>query len=178
MSEFPDDVKMVADGIAADIPSTVRKGNRPFISNVIARAIMADRAALSSAAVAEREPYGYVDEKSGCFYADHTPNPDGLTAVYLDPPPTSELEAENARLRDERYVAVAAMVRSHERSEAVEARLAEAMKALGPFAKAGELFPGEDADFDQCIYRPAAGDEYALSGNHLRAARRVLEGGK
>lgn len=45
--------------------------------------------------------------------------------------------------------------------------------ALKPFAKAGELFPGAvgTVEFDQCIYAPAAGPEYSLCGDHLRAAR-------
>lgn len=47
-------------------------------------------------------------------------------------------------------------------------------KALRPFAKAGELFDGPPVDFDQCIYNPAAGSEYALSGNDLRKARTTL----
>lgn len=122
------------------------------------------RAALSSAAVAEREPvvaawqFKHYDPISGHPVWKTTLYWNGHRAteyrpLYLDPPPTSELEA-------------------------LRKRVAELEKALEPFAKAGELFPGEDADFDQCIYRPAAGDEYALSGNHLRAARRVREGGK
>ncbi len=52
----------------------------------------------------------------------------------------------------------------------------DAIAALEPFAKAGELFPPHDAAlWDQCIYSPAAGDEYALCGDHLRTARAVLD---
>lgn len=49
-------------------------------------------------------------------------------------------------------------------------------EVLEPFAKAGELFPDDAHEFafDQCIYRPAAGDEYALTGGHLRDARKAL----
>jgi hypothetical protein len=50
----------------------------------------------------------------------------------------------------------------------------EAVEALEPFAKAGELFPDPAPEFDQCIYSPAAGDEYSLSGNDLRRARKAL----
>jgi hypothetical protein len=53
-----------------------------------------------------------------------------------------------------------------------ERALAEAVEVLRPFAKAGELFgPRAADDYDQRIYGPAAGDEYALCGDHLRAAR-------
>lgn len=63
--------------------------------------------------------------------------------------------------------------------DALEAENERLRKALEPFAKAGELFPGEDDDFDQCIYKPAAGDEYALCGNHLRAAlKAAMEAGR
>ena len=53
---------------------------------------------------------------------------------------------------------------------ALEAQLSEALKALEPFAKSGELFPDCPIEYDQCIYAPAAGYEYALYGSHLRAA--------
>lgn len=66
------------------------------------------------------------------------------------------------------------------RAEAAEARLAEAMRVIEPFAKAGELFPNVspgEIEYDQCVYLPAAGDEYALKGSHLRAARALKENG-
>jgi hypothetical protein len=47
-------------------------------------------------------------------------------------------------------------------------------EALEPFARAGELFTGPPTDFDQCIYAPAAGNRYALSGNDLRKAREAM----
>lgn len=90
---------------------------------------------------------------------------------------TADLDYCNKVIR-ERRPHKAEVWKERSLKEAAEAQRDEALKALEPFAKAGELFPGEDVDFDQCIYRPAAGDEYALYGNHLRAARRALEGGK
>ena len=60
--------------------------------------------------------------------------------------------------------------------EQLHKEVARLRGALEPFAKAGELFHGPPTDFDQCIYAPAAGDEYALSGNHLRQARAALTG--
>jgi hypothetical protein len=51
----------------------------------------------------------------------------------------------------------------------------EAYERLKPFAKAGELFqPRAPGDYDQCIYAPAAGPEYNLTGDHLRAARDLV----
>lgn len=55
-----------------------------------------------------------------------------------------------------------------------KARTAVLEKALKPFAKAGELFPDPQPEFDQYVYNPAAGEEYSLGGNHLRAARAAL----
>jgi hypothetical protein len=51
----------------------------------------------------------------------------------------------------------------------------EAADVVRPFAKAGELFPEPQFDFEQCIYNPAAGPEYALGSSHLRAARSFLD---
>jgi hypothetical protein len=57
----------------------------------------------------------------------------------------------------------------------LEAELERKTEALRPFAKAGELFAPRDADsYDQCIYSPAAGEEYYLTGDHLRQARAAL----
>jgi len=50
----------------------------------------------------------------------------------------------------------------------------EAADVVRPFAKAGELFPEPQFDFEQCIYNPAAGPEYALGSSHLRTARSFL----
>lgn len=53
---------------------------------------------------------------------------------------------------------------------------ARVREVVGPFAKAGELFgPRLSDEYDQCIYSPAAGDEYSLCGDHLRAARQLNE---
>ena len=47
-------------------------------------------------------------------------------------------------------------------------------EALRPFAKAGEI-AGEPSPYgDWYAYRPAAGDEYAIFGQHLREARAAL----
>lgn len=52
--------------------------------------------------------------------------------------------------------------------------------ALTPFARAGALFPGAhgEAEFDQCIYKPAAGNEYSICGDDLRRARDALKGAR
>lgn len=70
--------------------------------------VRADRAALSSAAVAEREPVAtvaevFVDGKrlyNITYPADALDKLPKGAALYLDPPPTSELEAEIERLRE------------------------------------------------------------------------------
>ena len=60
-------------------------------------------------------------------------------------------------------------------------RISELEAALKPFAKAGKLFseitwlPVGSQD-DARIYSPAAGDEYCLTGRHLRTASRALGG--
>jgi len=55
--------------------------------------------------------------------------------------------------------------------EAKDRRIAALEGALAPFAKAGELFgPRLSDDYDQSIYAPAAGPEFAISADHLRAA--------
>ena len=50
----------------------------------------------------------------------------------------------------------------------------EVRRVLKPFAKAGELFLDENPEFDSCVYRPAAGDEYSISGSDLARARALL----
>lgn len=72
----------------------------------------------------------------------------GLNAAILalHPPVMGEVEAENARLRE----------------------------ALKPFAKAGSIAGERNPYGDFYAYRPAAGDEYAITGDHLRAAHAAL----
>lgn len=51
-------------------------------------------------------------------------------------------------------------------------QLVSAKTALAPFAKAGELFRDRPDDSNnELVYGPAAGDEYNITGDHLRAAR-------
>jgi hypothetical protein len=57
----------------------------------------------------------------------------------------------------------------------LSAELEAAREALEPFARAGELFDHyKDGDYDLCIYKPAAGDQYMLVGADLRRARAAL----
>lgn len=60
------------------------------------------------------------------------------------------------------------------RSDAPE--LLAMVDAMRPFARSGKLFPEPPGtvEFDQCIYNPAAGTEYSLCGDNLRAARIAL----
>lgn len=54
------------------------------------------------------------------------------------------------------------------------AEIEKLREALKPFAKAGEI-AGEPSPYgDWYAYRPAAGDEYAIFGQHLRDARAAL----
>ena len=58
--------------------------------------------------------------------------------------------------------------------EAQAAEIERLREALSPFAKAGEI-AGEPSPYgDWYAYRPAAGDEYAIFGQHLRDARAAL----
>lgn len=212
MSEFPDDVKTVADGIAADIPSTVRKGNRPFISNVIARAIMADRATLSSAAVAEREPaYWAVHSKTGMHIGlwPHKSDADEalrgyeggtITTLYLDPPPVSELGAENARLK----ARIAELEDASDETEIengltsdgslwrwwsskcrevaakntrLEAHLAEALKVLDELGRSPSPIQRLGAAVSRRDWQEVEA-AYTVMRDVVEAARRVREGGK
>ncbi len=68
------------------------------------------------------------------------------TILALYPPVMGEVEAENTRLRE----------------------------ALKPFAKAGSIAGERNPYGDFYAYRPAAGDEYAITGDHLRAAYAAL----
>jgi hypothetical protein len=57
-----------------------------------------------------------------------------------------------------------------------QARRIEALEgALRPFAKAGTLAGERDPRWDFYVYRPGAGDEYAIMGDHLRDATAALE---
>lgn len=62
---------------------------------------------------------------------------------------------------------------------ALKARNAALEDGLRPFAKLGELFPPAvyPGGYDEGIYCPAAGPEYAIGGNDLRRARALLQGG-
>jgi len=56
-----------------------------------------------------------------------------------------------------------------------QARRIEALEgALRPFAKAGAIAGERDPRWDFYAYRPAAGDEYAIMGDHLRTANATL----
>lgn len=63
-----------------------------------------------------------------------------------------------------------------DRIEKLEAKLAAAMEALEPFAKAGELFDGTPDDMAKSfgVYVPAAGPGYHISGAHVKRARAVI----
>jgi hypothetical protein len=81
----------------------------------------------------------------------------------------AERDAALVKLRLE----IADHLNTQEERDAAVAEVAQMRRALQPFARAGTLFTGEPGmlDYDQCIYRPAAGDLYALSGDDLRRAR-------
>lgn len=81
---------------------------------------------------------------------------------------------------EHKHNAMKAYVKERRRADAAESELAtlraRVREVVGPFAKAGELFgPRLSDEYDQCIYSPAAGDEYSLCGDHLRAARQLME---
>lgn len=135
----------------------------------------------------EREPCGWICE--GCYRFSADPEDDlkrlrlggypsccperKISPLYLDPPPTSELEAENARLREELLESNAraerqwgGWVKEETSRKAAEARLAEAMKAFA-------------AIIDRSNNDPLGTSKV----NDMRriaevAARRVREGGK
>jgi len=81
-------------------------------------------------------------------------------------------------LKDAMFATACARVAALEaENAALKARNAELVEGLRPFAKAGELFrPRPPDSFDECIYRPAAGSDYELGGDHLRRARALLQG--
>lgn len=162
-------------------PASLEAFATTLISEVVPH-IMA--AALSSAAVAEREPVAFVSAMAIRHHIDSGTSQTGTVlhreqgelygekhlALYLDPPPTSELEAEIARLRDELRIANEKSIYEKDRTDVAEAPLAEAMKAL-ELARADILewvssFP--NADHTKSLDALAAIDN----------ARRVREGGK
>ena len=62
------------------------------------------------------------------------------------------------------------------RVKVLEAENERLRGALQPFAKAGEI-AGEPSPYgDWYAYRPAAGDDYAIFGQHLRDATAALKG--
>lgn len=92
----------------------------------------------------------------------------------------TEARAEIERLRGEISTQEYARTDWKARALAAESELstlrARVREVVRPFAKAGELFsPRLPDEYDQCIYSPAAGDEYSLCGDHLRAARQLME---
>ncbi|WP_449411034.1 hypothetical protein [Methylobacterium komagatae] len=79
---------------------------------------------------------------------------------------------EAERLRQNPYVRGASAVASISK---LTERVAVLEGALKPFAKLGALFgPRASENCDVLIYGPAAGPEYNLTGDHLRAAVRAL----
>ncbi len=75
-----------------------------------------------------------------------------------------ELEAEVERLRE----SLRALAFRAERAEVLNKK---ALAVLEPFARAGSLFEPRDHGWDMVVYAPAAGDEYKIVGDDLRAAR-------
>jgi hypothetical protein len=74
------------------------------------------------------------------------------------------LHREKMDWRDRAHAAEARASKVVERVKALE-------EALRPFAKAGELFPPREPDgWDMVVYKPAAGPDYEIYGDHLRAA--------
>jgi len=73
---------------------------------------------------------------------------------------------------DHLIATITAISTQHVSSQAEE--VVRLRNALAPFAKAGEIVGprGEYGDF--FAYRPAAGDDYAITGDHLRAATAAL----
>jgi len=99
-----------------------------------------------------------------------------LLAVLFGPDaPPAELadwqKALTAKLAAEAAALIEAQAAEIARWKALALKAGE---ALGPFAKAGELFKPRDPDsWDMAIYTPAAGREYDLVGDHLRTAAAV-----
>ncbi len=119
------------------------------------------------------------------FYPYGLPYPDGDLLLYgpdaMDRiKELEEIKAEYVEFMkevEEREETFARMIGDQmERAEKAEARLAEAMKAMEPFAKASEIkLCGEWRD-DQRFAQTDVG--FHLTFGHLRAARRALTGGQ
>lgn len=60
------------------------------------------------------------------------------------------------------------------RIQTLESDKAMLREALAPFAKAGSIVGERSPYGDFYAYRPAAGEEYAIFGDHLRAALNAL----
>jgi len=155
------------------------------------------RAALSSAAVAEREPVAWQHRVKSKYpegqWSDWREgranfSPAAMVEyeerpLYLDPPPTSELEAEFARLEREADNWLTLITAERQKTDVAEVRLSEAMKALdevkGCFAAA---YAEGLADRIAGASGYATGSLIDLVRRLLlpafEAARRVREGGK
>ena len=60
-----------------------------------------------------------------------------------------------------------------------KARIERLEAALQPFAKVGELFTApEHMEYYAVLYNPAAGQEFQITEQHVRAARAALEDGE
>lgn len=88
-----------------------------------------------------------------------------------------DIERANRELFDGAVDDILKIKAAEARATAAEAKVARMGEALKPFAKAGELV-GTDATYDFWAYRPAAGDEYGISGNDLARARSALQSEK
>lgn len=62
--------------------------------------------------------------------------------------------------------------------EAQQKRIAELEEGIRPFAKAGEIAGERSPYSDFYVYHPAAGDDYAIFGDHIRHARALLNKGE
>lgn len=121
-----------------------------------ARAAWNRRAALSSAAVAEREPVAFVSANAVRHHIDSGTSQTGTVlhreqgelygekhlALYLDPPPTSELEAENARLATLVEVAELCLRNQQQTADAIVAALEAERERLALAICGGEDAPG------------------------------------
>jgi chromosome segregation ATPase len=154
-------------------------------------AVGSARAALSAASAltaGEREPVARANvtqEDDGLYAELEVLNGERMQAVdspvnlYLDPPPTSELEAENARLqrerddfKDEWQAELEKRMEVQARLRATEARLAEALKSVDEaYRIIGKL---EAHAINDIMYDGR--DVAAWCADY--AARRVREGGK